>query len=278
MAKGQAAKNLLKRSLRAGLRLTAPLLASARRPTSRILTYHSTGHRCHEMNVTPEAFAEQMAWLASLGTAIPLGAAARGEAGVAITFDDGYADNLHHALPVLLAHGLPATIFVVSGHLGRALPLDREPETGTLLSAGEVRDVRQAGVAIGAHTVNHPRLAALAEEAQRAEIVTSKRQLEDILGETVPAFAYPYGSALDYTPLTERLVEGAGFEWACSNRYGHNTPVANRIALRRIWIDSTDTLKSFQDKVLGRLDALSVQDCAAGIRVRRWLNRGLGTA
>ena len=277
MAKGQWAKNSLKRGFRSGLRLASPFLLAARAPTSRILTYHSVGHRRYEMNVTPEAFQDQMQWLAKNCDVISLKEAAAGTPGVAITFDDGYVDNLHNALPVLEAHGLPATVFVVSGHLASTLPNEKEPETGLLMSPDEVREIHQRGLSIGAHTVNHPRLSTLSREAQAREISDSKRDLEAILCSPVTAFAYPYGSALDFDTNTEKLVEQAGYSFGCANQYGHNTPLRYPWALRRIWIDSTDTLDSFQAKVGGKLDALAIQDCALGIRFRRRLNAALGT-
>lgn len=268
-------KKHLKQGIRACFRLTGPLMPSARRPTSRILTYHSIGYRRYAMNVTPGEFADQMAWLAEQQSVIPLADAARGVPGVAITFDDGYADNLEHAVPVLQRLKLPATIFIVTGHIGGTLPGERVPESGRLLSESALRDVRAAGVELGAHTVNHPRLSTLTPDAQEAEIRGAKQTLEGVLGQPVSAFAYPYGSILDYTPETEAIVARAGYAYACSNRYGHNTPVKNRWALRRIWVDQSDTARSFRDKVTGALDAMAVQDSTAGMFFRRSLNRVL---
>lgn len=274
MARGGVVKNALKRALRRAFIILSRPGASK----TRILTYHSIGRRLYEMNVTPEAFAAQMAWLAAHQRVISLEAAAAGEEGVAITFDDGYRDNLINALPVLEHYGFPATLFTVSGYLGATLPGEKEPETGTLLSADELREAASRGMAIGGHTRSHPRLSDLSRAQQVEEIAGCKADLESILGRPVKTFAYPYGSALDYGPVSVEIARDSGFTLACSNRYGPVHSADRPFAFRRIWIDHTDTLQSFEDKVTGRLDRLQVQDSMLGIRARRCLNRWLGTA
>ncbi len=276
MAKGQFVKNGLKQGIKVALGALGPVLNSHPSP-ARILTYHSVGHRRYEMNVTPEAFAAQMAWLASNQKIISLESAATGGAGVALTFDDGYRDNLINALPILEHYGFPATIFVVSGCLGATLPREKEPDSGRLLSAEELREAASRGLAIGGHTRQHPRLATLSPEHQMEEIAGCKADLEAILEFPIRTFAYPYGSALDYDVESVAAVRRAGFELAFSNRYGPVHVDDGPFAFRRIWIDSTDTLKSFEDKVSGRLDALRLQDSALGIRARRLLNAWMGT-
>lgn len=273
MGRGRAVKDALKRVARGTFRLLSRPGASK----TRILTYHSIGRRRHDMNVTPEAFAAQMAWLAAHQRVISLEAAAAGTDGVAITFDDGYRDNLINALPVLAHYGFPATLFTVSGYLGSTLPGEPEPESGTLLTADELREAAARGMSIGGHTRSHPRLSSLTRAEQMAEIAGCKADLEAVLGHAVTTFAYPYGSALDYSPVSVEIVREAGFALACSNRYGPVKATDLPFTLRRIWIDRTDTLWSFEDKVAGRLDALQIQDSALGIRARRWLNRRLGT-
>lgn len=70
------------------------------------------------------AFRDRLCWITEWFNVLPLeeavGALARGtlpERALAITFDDGYADNFEVALPILRERGLPATFFVASGFL-----------------------------------------------------------------------------------------------------------------------------------------------------------------
>lgn len=115
---------------RATRRLRANLAAVGERwvPRPAILLYHrvaADGPDPFGLCVSPAHFAEQLQVLAAEHEPVSLGElAARVRAGeatrreVALTFDDGYRDNLVAALPLLQRHGIPATFFVVSGQLG----------------------------------------------------------------------------------------------------------------------------------------------------------------
>ena len=87
-----------------------------------ILLYHRVTHLADDrwsIAVTPAHFAEQMELLRQCATVLPLSALGATGAGpnvrgaaVLVTFDDGYADNLHEALPVLQRFDVPATVFI----------------------------------------------------------------------------------------------------------------------------------------------------------------------
>jgi peptidoglycan/xylan/chitin deacetylase (PgdA/CDA1 family) len=93
-----------------------------------ILMYHSISRGRPdpwELCVDPDHFAEQAQLICDRYHAVSLGelrgALERGERltrAVALTFDDGYRDNLLVAKPILEQHGLPATVFVTTGYVG----------------------------------------------------------------------------------------------------------------------------------------------------------------
>jgi peptidoglycan/xylan/chitin deacetylase (PgdA/CDA1 family) len=170
------------------------------------------------------------------------------EAGVAVTFDDGFADTFANALPVLVKHRIPATMFAVADRVGatndwmsrRGFPQRR------LMSASELREMAAAGVAIGSHTRTHPRLPELDADAKRDEIRVSKARLEELIGRRVTAFAYPYGLFDEDARLA---VQEAGYRAACSTRSGFNDPEVDRYLLRRIEVYGRDNLWQFRQKL-----------------------------
>ena len=99
-----------------------------------ILTYHQIEMAppppatFRSLYVAPASFARQMRWLKRLGyRGVSMGALMpylRGEKVgkvVGLTFDDGYCNNLQHALPVLQELGFTATCYVMSQLLGLSL-------------------------------------------------------------------------------------------------------------------------------------------------------------
>lgn len=98
-----------------------------------------------------------------------------------ITFDDGNADVLTNALPVMRRYGLNGVMYVVSG------AVDAEG----YLTVEQLKQLLEAGWEIGTHTATHPDLAMT--DNLSAEIYGSKRVLDSLLGIDVQTLAYPFG-------------------------------------------------------------------------------------
>lgn len=207
-----------------------------------ILMYHAVGHVGRDpfrLCVSPARFAAQMDWMArrglrGVGVGTLLEARARGTADhlVGITFDDGYADVIGHALPVLGRHGFTATMFVLPGRLGGINDWD-DDLPWPLLSAAGVRELVAAGMEIGSHTSTHARLAG-ASPAALSQIADSRAALQDLTGQRVGGFAYPYGS-VDHS--ARAAVREAGYDYACAVS-PHGAP--GRFALPRVGVGQAD--------------------------------------
>ena len=137
---------------------------------------------------------------------------------VGLTFDDGYEDFLHTALPILERVGFSATVFVVAGMLGkentwqhRSGPRPRM----RLLGVRGVREVSERGIEISSHTLTHPRLSGLDPRDLLREVSDSRQILSEILGTPVDGFCYPYG---DLDEAAVRVVRETGYAYACATK------------------------------------------------------------
>jgi peptidoglycan/xylan/chitin deacetylase (PgdA/CDA1 family) len=159
---------------------------------------------------------------------------------VVITVDDGYDDFREHAWPALQEHGFPATVYLVSSLVGKkAAWLTDWPVQAPLMDAASIRQLRREGCGFGSHAATHPRLSQLVPDAMRAEVFDSKAALEDLLGEAVPDFCYPYG---DYNERTRDLVAEAGYRSATTCIRGAANFSHNPFELTRKAISYGDNL------------------------------------
>jgi peptidoglycan/xylan/chitin deacetylase (PgdA/CDA1 family) len=320
-------------SIRSKLRIRTRLRSFVYRiwppdPKPLILTYHRIADDpvdFFRLAVSPARFEEQLEVLRRTRHPVPLAKFVRDlvsgklhPKAVALTFDDGYLDNLEAGKPLLAAADVPATVFLSTGFIDRSEPfwwtelarlilLTNGPSSFELVVRGESMQFdfrnepaaredgttraalltrRHAGlwtlrqtlrllddeerreimmklrtvfaryncgsnicrpmtsdelralladrlVTVGAHTVTHPVLTELGEDACYREILGSKLTCETLTGAPVDGFAYPYG---DFDAKTRELVKSAGFGFSCAARYGPVVSTSDILALPRVHV------------------------------------------
>lgn len=144
---------------------------------------------------------------------------------VVVTFDDGFADNID-AAGVCGENGLPATVFVTTGYLGRPEMLT----TGTLRELAALPDVE-----IGSHTVSHRRLDELPQAAIRQELADSRALLEDIVSREVSTLAYPHGN---YDGRVIRIAGETGYRGAAAVRMATSHDREDPYAVSRLIVNA----------------------------------------
>ena len=173
-----------------------------------VLLYHHVGPlrsgTVPGLNVSPERFERHVRWLARRGYTgicpadwVRWRREGKGlpDKPVLLTFDDGYADLVEHALPVLRRYGFGAAVYVVTGQLGGTNAWDEALGHSTLrlMTADQIRCWASQGIEFGAHSRTHADLTNLSANELSEEVVGSGKDLESILGSRVVSFAYPYG-------------------------------------------------------------------------------------
>lgn len=210
-----------------------------------VAMYHSVGDCSddpYRITVTPDRLEQQLSWLRRRGLrgvsmADLLAARARGEGHglVGLTFDDGYADFVDNALPLLARWDFGATLFVLPGRLDGDNAWDPLGPRKPLLTAAGIRHAAAEGVEIGSHGLTHVDLTKADDATLKAEVAESRSQLQELLNSPVDGFCYPYGTI---DARTMDAVRAAGYTYACAIDPGDLNGVH---ALPRVHIGQNDT-------------------------------------
>ncbi len=256
------ASDRVRRGLRRTVQQTVKCAAAGfdkLRPPARglvVLEYHRIGGGTElELDVAPSVFAEQMAWLGESGRAVTLDDGL-GQLGtsfppnsdpVVVTFDDGTADFMDHALPVLVDHQVPATYYIATEFVEQQRPFDHD---GVPLSWAALAEMISTGlVTVGSHTHSHAVLDKVDAATAASELDRAAGLIEDRLGVPADHFAYPKGvlGSSEVEQLIRSRHRSAAIVHAGQNPYGSTNP----FRLERSPVQRSDGFGFFRNKLDG---------------------------
>lgn len=226
----------------------------------RILMYHMISRqkpkaRFNKLRVDPAEFERQVRWLrddgwkflhmSEIDTSIPRKC-------VALTFDDGYRDNLLIADRILEKYDARATLYLVEDRHDRDWSVSKKSHhsDGELMNEPKLLDadvdqmLRSGRWELGAHTRTHANLSRVSSEQRFAEIQETKLSLESRFQTSVGSFAYPFGI---FSQEDVDSVDAAGYRTAVTTVQGISRDFAReRLELCRVKVGGHDGLLSFR--------------------------------
>jgi peptidoglycan/xylan/chitin deacetylase (PgdA/CDA1 family) len=184
---------------------------------------------------------EQLRGLRLRGVSVgeALAATADPQPRVAVTFDDGSETDLLVAAPLLREFGFTATFYVVAGFVGRC----------GYLSESQLRELADAGLEVGCHSMSHAFLTDLDAAGLRVEVAEAKERLEQMLGRPVEHFSCPGGR---WSPRVARAARDAGFRSVATSRIGKNAAHTDPFNLARVAVQRGTSAASLDRLCRGR--------------------------
>ena len=169
---------------------------------ARVLMYHSISKHCGDKfdkwRVKPEDFERQIKWMKNHGfTSYKISELANSQTiskkSVAITFDDGYADNFENAFEILKKYGFKATIYLVPNQSTNHWEKANTNSVSNMLNTEQIAQMQDSNlIEFGSHTLSHKNLSTLGETELKNELQSSKLEVEKLTGKICKAFEYPY--------------------------------------------------------------------------------------
>ena len=205
-----------------------------------------------QYRVSPALFEAQLRWLRQNGyhgiTPAEWLAAMRERRAIPgrpfmLTFDDGYRDFATAAWPILGRFGIPATVALVTDHVGGVAEWDRHfGEPAPLMDWDEVARVAREGAIIASHSASHSPVSALSGRELYREALQSREAILKATGTAPDAVIYPYGIE-DMAAC--RAFEHAGFSIGFGTRGGVATMLDDPMRLPRVDVNGLEGLDEF---------------------------------
>ncbi|HDQ25832.1 MAG TPA: polysaccharide deacetylase family protein [bacterium] len=209
--------------------------------------------------LSPEDFEEQMVFLKKNANIISMshyvdyleGKRDIPDKAVVITIDDGYKSVYTGAFPVLKKYNIPAIVYLYKGFF---------PGGRNALSLPEVKEMAEAGIEFGCHSLTHPILTSRRQvkpghkkrselidreyiEFLEREVVEAKEYLKNRTGLPIETMAYPYGA---YSHEVHHFVKKAGYRAGFSVVPSYNTKETDKYSLKRTMIFDGDRIEKLE--------------------------------
>ena len=235
-----------------------------------VLIYHRVGGRTPvEVDIPTDLFERQMSYLAEQCHVVSLDEGLRllrtetesAQPLVAVTFDDGTADFADVAVPIMVRHSIPATLYAATNFIETGTAF---PDNGAPLSWAALRDACATGlVAVGSHTHTHVLLDRVSARDAESELDRSIGAIETNLGSSPRHFAYP--KAVPGSAVAEDAVKARFASAALAGTRANRPGMTDVYRLARSPIQRSDGMRWFTSKALG---GLALEDS-----LRRAINR-----
>jgi peptidoglycan/xylan/chitin deacetylase (PgdA/CDA1 family) len=126
---------------------------------------------------------------------------------ICLTFDDGFLSDHDIVLPALKEREYKATFFIVQDYIGKDGYMEKD----------HIIELSNAGMQIGSHSKTHPNFLKIDTKAKEYELSSSKSFLEELIGQEVTTFSFPYGF-IDKSSID--AVFAAGYKYCCTSKHG----------------------------------------------------------
>ena len=175
---------------------------------------------------------------------------------VLMTFDDGFANHIANAIPLLKKYSIPAINFIAAEKMGGQYDWDGVPKElhEPLMNELQVKQWLDSGFAIGSHTMTHDHLNLLPRSEKIRQIAGSKKFLEAKFNTPISWLCYPFG---DFDRECINIAKQCGYFGAFACYRQTNPWQSDRYAIRRLLVYPAWSDKKFLYKVSRAFDLVA---------------------